>query len=273
MHDLPSEWGALCSLVLLLGMRHGLDADHLATINGFARLAAHEQRAWARWCGVFFSLGHGAVVMAVAAAVGLLSERWAPPQWLDLLGAWVSVGVLLLLGVVNLRAVLACPADCKVALVGLKGRWVERFLRARHPAQMLLVGALFAASFDTVSQAALFGITATHFGGLGPALALGLIFMLGMMLTDGLNGWWVSRLLSRSDRLAARASRVMSTAVAGLSLLVAGLGIGKLVLPGLPMWGMNHDAALSAVVLTVLASAYVLARTLARRSLAPQSAG
>lgn len=273
MHDLPSEWGALCGLVLLLGMRHGLDADHLATINGFTRLAAHEQRAWARWCGVFFSLGHGAVVMAIAAAVGLLSERWAPPQWLDLLGAWVSVGVLLLLGVINLRAVLACPADGKVVLVGLKGRFVDRFLRARHPAQMLLVGALFAASFDTVSQAALFGITATHFGGVAPALALGLIFMLGMLVTDGINGWWVSQLLARSDRFAASASRVTSFAVAALSLLVAGWGIGKLLLPGFDGWGVNHDAALSAIVMMVLASAYALAHSLARRSLATQRAG
>ena len=38
MHDLPTDWGALCALVFLLGMRHGFDADHLATIDGLTRL-------------------------------------------------------------------------------------------------------------------------------------------------------------------------------------------------------------------------------------------
>ena len=34
MHDLPTEWSALCAIVFLLGMRHGSDAGHLAAIDG-----------------------------------------------------------------------------------------------------------------------------------------------------------------------------------------------------------------------------------------------
>jgi high-affinity nickel-transport protein len=97
MHDLPTEWSALCSLVFLLGMRHGFDADHLAAIDGLTRLGSHHRQAHARYCGALFSLGHGVVVLAIAAAVGLLSEHWAPPSWLDAFGAWVSIGFLLLL--------------------------------------------------------------------------------------------------------------------------------------------------------------------------------
>ncbi|HMX12352.1 MAG TPA: nickel transporter, partial [Burkholderiaceae bacterium] len=104
MHDLPSDWATLCSLVLLLGMRHGFDADHLATIDGFTRLASRHRRAHARYCGALFSLGHGVVVMGIALAVGAISERWTPPQWIDLFGAWVSIAFLLTLGVVNLHA-------------------------------------------------------------------------------------------------------------------------------------------------------------------------
>ena len=44
MHDLPTEWTALCALVFLLGLKHGFDADHLATIDGLTRFNARHQR-------------------------------------------------------------------------------------------------------------------------------------------------------------------------------------------------------------------------------------
>lgn len=31
MHDLPADWSALCAVVILLGLKHDFDADHLAT--------------------------------------------------------------------------------------------------------------------------------------------------------------------------------------------------------------------------------------------------
>ena len=58
MHDLPTDWSALCALVFLLGMRHGFDADHLATINGLTRLGSQSRSPFARYGGVLFSLGH-----------------------------------------------------------------------------------------------------------------------------------------------------------------------------------------------------------------------
>ena len=83
MPTLPTDWSALCALVFLLGMRHGFDADHLATIDGLTRLNTLQRKPFARYCGLLFSLGHGAVVMAIAAGVGLASERWDAPAWLD----------------------------------------------------------------------------------------------------------------------------------------------------------------------------------------------
>ena len=35
--ELPNEWIALLALVFVLGAKHGLDADHLATIDGLTR--------------------------------------------------------------------------------------------------------------------------------------------------------------------------------------------------------------------------------------------
>ena len=80
MHDLPTEWSALCALVFLLGLKHGFDADHLATIDGLTRFNARHRRPFARYCGALFSLGHGTVVVAIAVAVGLISEKWDAPE-------------------------------------------------------------------------------------------------------------------------------------------------------------------------------------------------
>ena len=110
MHELPTEWTALCALVFLLGLKHGFDADHLATIDGLTRFNARHQRPFARYCGALFSLGHGVVVLAIALAVGVVSEKWEAPEWLELSGAWVSIGFLTLLGVVNLGGRARCRA-------------------------------------------------------------------------------------------------------------------------------------------------------------------
>lgn len=265
MHDLPTDWSALCAIVFLLGMRHGFDADHLATIDGMTRLSARSQRAFSRYCGVLFSLGHGVVILTIAVAVGLLSARWAPPAWLDAFGTWVSIIFLLLLGIVNLHAVLRTEPGSPVAMVGIKGRVFGRILQAHNPVRVSAVGALFALSFDTVSQTALFAVTATQYGGVAHCVMLGLLFVLGMMVTDGLNGWWIARLIARADQIAALASRIMSVAVSGVSLLVAGLGIGKMASPLIEEWSQGKDLALGGVVVSVVAVSYLVARLLAHQ--------
>jgi nickel/cobalt transporter (NiCoT) family protein len=265
MHDLPHDWLALCAVVFLLGLRHGFDADHLAAIDGLTRVNARAGAPRARWCGTLFSLGHGVVVMAVALAVGAASTRWATPAWLDLSGAWISIAFLLLLGTANLHAVLAARPGSAVPLVGLKSRWLARGRLAGRPWLAAPVGILFALSFDTFSQAALFALSARHFGGIAHALGLGALFMLGMLATDCLNGLWISRLLDRTDAMAARASRVMSLAVAVVSLLVGALGIARLLAPSFDARVDSAALLPGAVVVAVVAASYLLARWLARR--------
>ena len=270
MNDLPTSWSALCALVFLLGMRHGFDADHLAAIDGLARLGSRRKRAYAPYSGALFSIGHGSVVVLIALGVGLFSERWSPPTWLDATGALVSIGFLLSIGFVNLRAVLRAPRDELVPLVGVKGPVLKklfgRVAGADSAAGVATVGALFAISFDTVSQAALFAVTAAQFGGVTHALTLGALFVLGMLATDGLNGWWISRLISRADQTAAIASRIMSVAVSCVSLLVAAFSIGKLLSPAVEAWGNGKELVLGLAVVLLVAVSYLAARWLARVS-------
>src|SRR5262245_66019208 len=87
MTELPADALALAALVFLFGVRHGFDPDHLVAIDGLARSGG-------RWCGLFFSLGHGLVVTLIGIAVALLAADWQAPAWLEQLGMWLSVGVL-----------------------------------------------------------------------------------------------------------------------------------------------------------------------------------
>jgi high-affinity nickel-transport protein len=269
MPTLPTAWSALCAVVLLLGLKHGFDADHLAAIDGLTRLSSRRRRPWARACGALFSLGHGLVVLAIAGGLGLLSERWAPPAWLDVFGAWVSIGFLLLVGGVNLHSLLRAAPGGVVPLVGIKGPWLARLLPARSPLGVAAVGALFALSFDTVSQAALFAVAAAQFGGAVHGLALGSLFVLGMLVADGLNGWWISRLLARADEIAVLTSRIMSGAVSAVSLLVAGLGLARLLSPGFGAWAAGKELFFGAAAVALVALSYAAALWLARQPVRP----
>lgn len=265
MDTLPNDWMALAALVFVLGMKHGFDADHLATIDGLTRYNARHNPALARLCGALFSLGHGAVVVVIALVVSIAAGKWEVPQWMDVLGAWISIGFLAALGLVNLQAVLRAGPGEVVQPLGLKGRLFSRLQRTTQPLLVAAVGALFALSFDTMSQAALFAFTSTQFGGWQHALALALLFMTGMLVTDGINGLWISRLIRRADEVAQVASRVMGLVVAGVSLLVAGFGTAKFFAPAVGDWSDGKELAFGGLLVAIVAGSYLLAVRLARR--------
>jgi len=265
MDAMPQDWIALASLVFVLGMKHGFDADHLATIDGLTRYNARHKPALARLCGVLFSLGHGAVVLLIALLVSTLATHWKVPAWMEVFGAWISIFFLLALGTINLNAVLRTDPAQLVQPVGFKGKFLGRLQHTAHPALIALVGALFAFSFDTMSQAALFALTATQYGGWEHALSLGLLFMFGMLVTDGINGLWISRLLRRADQSALVASRVMGLVVSGVSLLVAFFGIAKFVSPEIGAWSDGKELLFGLALLTIIALSFLLALRLTQR--------
>ena len=89
--------------------------------------------------------------------------------------------------------------------------------------------------------------------------------MLGMLVTDGINGLWISRLIRRADRAALVASRVMGLVVAGVSLLVAGFGAAKFFLPAVDAWSEGKELAFGATIVILIASSYLYAVRLTRR--------
>lgn len=215
---------------LLLGMQHGLDPDHLATIDGMARQNLEKNSRLARRSGLWFALGHGTVVTMVAAVAASVRDAWQVPDYFETLGAWISILFLLALGILNGTALLYAPARQRWPIAGINARLAGRF-RVSHPMAIALTGALFALSFDTLSQAALFAAAYRTGSNTLYALALGASFTLGMLLTDTLNGWWSAYLMLRANRDAAVLSRMMGGMVAILSLLVATLGALRLCYP------------------------------------------
>jgi nickel/cobalt transporter (NiCoT) family protein len=265
MATLPTHWLALVGVVFLLGLKHGLDPDHLAAIDGLTRFNAARRPALSRWSGLLFSAGHGVVVTIVAIAVATVATEWRTPAWLENAGTWISIAFLTLLGLANLAAVLRTPGGEIVRAVGMRSRLFERFTRVDHPMLIAAVGAAFAISFDTISQAVLFSITGSNLAGWAFATILGLVFTAGMMATDALNGLWVSQLVRSADRRAAAASRMMSLAIGFTSLAIAALAAARYLLPVLDERVASWGIALSAGVVVAVAVSYAIAMRLAER--------
>lgn len=263
----------LMLVVFALGAKHGMDPDHLATIDGLARWNAERHPRLARWSGFLFSLGHGLVVTLVAALAASLSGRFSAPVWLEHAGIWISIAFLTVLGVANIAAVWRTPRDKIVQGVGLRSRWFERglskFARAEHPVVIASVGALFALSFDTWSQAVLFSLTAQQMAGWTFSVMLGVIFTAGMMTADGVNGWWIARLLGKADRRALIASRLMSLVIGALSLVIAGISAVRYFAPDagtlLESAGLNSMHAGLAII-ALLGLSFLAAMRIAARS-------
>lgn len=265
METLPTHWLALVGVVFLLGLKHGLDPDHLAVIDGLARFNATERPRVARWSGLLFSTGHGVVVTLVAVAVATVATEWKAPGWLENTGTWISIAFLTALGIANLAAVVRTPRGEIVRAVGARGRLFERFMRVEHPVMVAAVGAAFALSFDTISQAVLFSITGSNLAGWLFAAFLGLVFTAGMMATDALNGLWVSHLVRSADRRAAAASRFMSLAIGITSLAIATLAAARFASPAFDQRVASWGVALSAAVVVAVAVSYGVAMRLAAR--------
>ena len=183
---------ALFTLAVALGLRHGVDPDHLAAIDGLSRLRP------SRWNGVFFAIGHGAIVTLLAVGIGGLLARVVGPY---------SPWLLILLGLVNLWR-LKAPAPHQHSEL-------SRFARSSP----LLLGVLFGAGFETASQLSALVLAAD----INPWV-LGALFSAGMILVDGVDGYLASRTQSQAlagGRRALRASRAL-----GIFVVIFSFGLG-----------------------------------------------
>ncbi|MDE3076588.1 MAG: sodium:proton antiporter [Chloroflexota bacterium] len=255
----------LIGLTFVLGLRHGLDADHLSCIDGLTRFNQSQGRRVAPWCGTLFSFGHSLVIVALATALGLMARRFEPPAAIDHLGSVLSIALLTLVGSLNAWYLLRAAPGEEVQLAGIKNRLLPRFIsQASHPAAVMLVGCAFALAADTFSQAALFGLAGgagARFGGLLPTL-LGLIFMAGMVLVDTGDGHIVYRVLSMPSATARLATRVTGWVVVALAYGVATYELAALISPRFDI----RPEVLGLGVLGATVLTFALSRTMSKRA-------
>ena len=201
-------------LAVALGMRHGVDPDHLAAVDGLSRVRPSPLN------GVLFALGHGGIVTLLAFPAASLLQR------VDLEALHLPA-FLLLVAALNLYRLLRPTPPTP-----------PKGLPLLNP---LLLGVLFGLGFETASQLSALALSAE----LSP-LRLGALFTLGMLLVEGVDGFLASRLqsLAKDSRRAERASRLLGWSVVAVALLLAlaelrGVDLEALALPlGLGLFGL-----------------------------------
>ncbi|WP_333574105.1 HoxN/HupN/NixA family nickel/cobalt transporter [Sphingomonas sp.] len=237
------EFSALW-LMFVLGVRHGFDPDHVAVIDNVVFRTVEVQPRLAPWIGTLFALGHSFSVTAVALGVSLAAGTLDLPIWTGLLIDAAVILLLLIVGALNLRALLT---HASYTPVGLRSRVIPRRLRlSTHPFAVIFTGVLFGLVFDTVTQTAAWGAAATAKGGTGAALAIALTFAFGMILADTLDSQIVARLLRASldsTETVRRYRRSVGWLVVVLSFGTAGFALADLA---------GLEVALSTIDTTVI---------------------
>jgi high-affinity nickel-transport protein len=202
---------SLFMLVFILGLRHGLDADHLACIDGLTRYNWCKGSSITRWVGTLFSFGHGLVVASIGIILGSLSHNFKLPDYVDLFVTWFSILSLFLIGTLNIANLLKTRLGSQddYRLQGIKGKLIpKRLLETSNPLLIILIGGLFALASDTISQTSVWVLAARN-NGIYVPYALGITFMIGMMITDTIDSLITNQILSQSNKLGKSASRVM----------------------------------------------------------------
>jgi len=235
------------ALAYSIGIRHGFDADHIAAIDNVTRkLRQDGQRPAAT--GLFFALGHSTIVILLSLVVAFaVGDKPGKPEILSILngmvGALVSAGFLSAIAIVNLvifvqlwralRTMAAEGASPKLDLDvhallnqrGFMGR-IFGFLYRHIDAswKMYPVGVLFGLGFDTATEVAILGISATaaasgtlHLWGV---MIFPLLFTAGMSLVDTLDGVVMTRIYDWAFADGVR-KLFFNIAVTGLSVLIA----------------------------------------------------
>ncbi|MBC5804964.1 MAG: hypothetical protein DLM53_06485 [Candidatus Eremiobacter antarcticus] len=205
--------------VFVLGLRHGADPDHLAAIDNLTRNSLGVRARLSRFVGTLFAGGHSIMVLAIAALAGLLGSRIAMHgALLESIGTWVSIVTLFVIAALNLRQL---GLNRVGAVAGFKNAMLPRALRmATSPLAAIPIGLLFGLGFDTSSQVATYALALTSGAGVVPGLLIGLVFSLGMTVTDTLDSILVHKLCTRQPLELVRATRVWIIAVTTLALVV-----------------------------------------------------
>jgi high-affinity nickel-transport protein len=198
-------------LAYSLGLRHALDADHIAAIDNVTRKLMQEGKRPVT-VGLFFALGHSAVVLlasvAVALAANSLTGQFTAYREIGgIIGTSASALFLFIIAAANLvvlsgvtrafrkvRSGEAVRDEDIDALLQQRG-WLARLFRplfrlVSESWHLFPIGFLFALGFDTASEISLFGLSVGASGDVSSwsILVFPALFTAGMTLVDTIDG-------------------------------------------------------------------------------------
>jgi high-affinity nickel-transport protein len=209
-HDHPLLLGTAV-LAYSFGLRHAVDADHIAAIDNVTRKLMQEGKR-PLTTGLFFSLGHSTVV--ILATIGVVLTAAAFKDQLEsfhtvgsMIGTSVAAVFLLIIAAINVVILLNVyrafrrvkqngafvpeDLDLMTAKGGLLARMFHRLFRMiRQSWHMYPLGFLFGLGFDTATEIGLLGIAATEATSGLPIwsiLVFPALFTAGMTLVDTAN--------------------------------------------------------------------------------------
>lgn len=209
-HRDPLALGA-AALAWGLGLRHAVDADHIAAIDNVTRKLMYEGRR-PLTVGFWFALGHSSIVFIAATLVAFAAAAASGlAVWRALggtLATLVSMGFLFSIAATNLVILIGVWRTFRKVRAGgayqamdfdrlMAGRGVlarlfrPLFSLVRAPWQMAILGFLFGLGFDTATEVALLGLSASqaqHGLSVGVVIALPALFAAGMTLVDTTDG-------------------------------------------------------------------------------------
>lgn len=300
--------GTAVSLALMLmfyglGLRHAVDADHIAAIDNVTRkLMDHRPVA----VGFFFALGHSAIVLIVTMVVARTARMLGHLQSLrdlgETIGGCVSTLFLFLIGVVNILVFLSIYRSYRRARAG--GHLVEQHLNAMPSVggilsrlfrplfglvtrswHMLLLGFLFGLGFDTATEVALFSISiaqSTQGISLWAVLVFPALFAAGMSLVDTTDGvmmlaayeWAFVQPLRKLHynmtlTLLSAAIALLVGSIQGLGLIGHRLGLNGALWEAIAALN-NNFTALGLLIIGLVLLAWALSYTLYRMGLLSQ---
>ena len=202
--------GALMAASLLAwgyGLRHAVDADHIAAIDNVTRKMMQQgKRPFA--VGAWFSLGHSSIVVLASAAIAATATAFGQQMsWFhetgSVIGTAVSALFLLAMAFINLvilrsvwRSFRAWKQGEKVSDEVMTGggmmSWVfgKTFRLINRSWQMYLVGFLFGLGFDTATEIGVLGISAASASSgmsIWSIMIFPALFASGMALVDTLD--------------------------------------------------------------------------------------
>ncbi len=208
--DRPQMLG-IALLAYVFGLRHAVDADHIAAIDNVVRKLMQEGKR-PLGVGMFFSLGHSTVVVlaatGVAASAAALQGRFADLKAVGgIVSTSLSAGFLLVIALANLAILRGVwrrfrevrrtgrlaedGLDMLFAGGGLLARLFRPLFRGIGRSwHMYPIGFLFGLGFDTASEIGLLGISAAQAAdgmSLWATLIFPALFTAGMALVDCTN--------------------------------------------------------------------------------------